>query len=214
MTPTFAAAPRPVEGTPAAMTADTRAPLQAAVRWFTVLMPLALLWPALRHAVESRMAMHMLIEFPALLASGWCLQRELVVRHALRRVRHAFALLDWRGWTGVTLASLVAVAWMLPSALDASLLSAQAASAKYASWWAAGFVLAGSWRRADAEVLLFFAGNLAWMLAAAGMLYLDAPARLCVSYLVDDQRATGIGLIAFALLLGALVLGSVIRRAP
>ena len=58
----------------------------------------------------------------------------------------------------------------------------------------------------DAELLLFAVGNLAWMAATAGLFHLDAPARLCVNYLQDDQRHTGIGLIALAALAGALVL--------
>ena len=39
------------------------------------LSPLLLLCDPLRHAVESRMLLHMLVEFPALLASGWVVAR-------------------------------------------------------------------------------------------------------------------------------------------
>jgi hypothetical protein len=83
------------------------------------------------------------------------------------------------------------------------------AAAKYASWWLAGWWLSSSWRRLDPEVLLFLMGNLAWMTATAGMLYLDTPQRLCVNYLQDDQQHTGVGLVVLALGLGALA----IRRA-
>lgn len=213
ITPTFAVMPTRMMVVPSRSRA-TRLLGRAAVRWLALLLPLALLWPALRHAVESRMAMHMLLEFPALLAGGWCLQRVLHASRHLRGPRRVFALLDWRGWTGATLASLVAIAWMIPSALDVALLSEPVAAVKYASWWIVGFVLAGSWRRMDPELLLFFVGNLAWMLAAAGMLYLDIPARLCVNYLVDDQRTAGIGLIAVALALGAFALRSTLSRTP
>ena len=176
-------------------------------------LPLLLLWPALRHAVESRMSLHMLVEFPALLAAGACAAR-LAGRSAWgRRIGAAAASLDWRGWTGATWASLVALAWMVPSALDASLLSAPVALANVASWWLAGALLAGSLRRVDPEVLLFFVGNLAWMTASAGLLYLDAPLRLCVAYLADDQRHAGIGLVALALGLGALALRRALQPA-
>lgn len=172
------------------------------------LLPLALLWPTLRHGVESRMSLHMLMEFPALLAAGWS-AGSLCRRHAgARRVLRRFRPLDWQGWTGATVASAVALAWMLPSALDAALLSPAVAAAKLASWWCAGWLLAGSWRRLQAEVLLFFVGNLAWMSATAGLLYIEAPARLCVNYLQDDQRHAGIGLVLVALLLG----GAALRR--
>ena len=45
-----------------------------------LLAPLALCWPMLRHLVESRMSLHMLLEFPILLASGWLAWRSMRVR--------------------------------------------------------------------------------------------------------------------------------------
>lgn len=188
--------------------------LRSALRLMLALLPLALLWPALRHTVESRMSLHMLGEFPLLFIAGWsasrlCLHR-LRARQWLRRQR----LLDWHGWTAATLTSAVMLVWMLPSALDATLLSPAAAAAKIASWWLAGWWLGDGWRRLDSEVSLFFVGNLAWMAATAGLLYVDAPARLCVNYLQDDQRHAGIGLVLLAVVLVALVLRRAMRQAP
>ena len=175
------------------------------------LLPALLLWPALRHAVEGRMALHMLVEFPLLLAAGAGATR-LAARHAAaRHAMRALAGLDHRGWSGATLASGVALFWMIPSALDAALLSGPVELLKLASWWLAGAVLAGSWRRMDPELMLFFVGNLAWMAAGAGMLYLDAPQRLCVNYLEGDQRQAGIGLVVLACALGALAIRRAIR---
>ena len=75
----------------------------------------------------------------------------------------------------------------------------------------AGWLLAASWYRMDAEVLLFFAGNLAWMTATAGLLYLEAPAQLCVSYLQDDQQHAGLGLVVLAVAAGGLALRQMMR---
>ncbi|MBK7263598.1 MAG: hypothetical protein IPI03_17765 [Rubrivivax sp.] len=176
-------------------------------------LPLALLWPALRQTLEARMLLHMLLEFPALFASGWALQRIGLGSAWLRRLAGPLVLLDWRGWCGATLAAIVAAAWMLPSLLDLALLLPAVAATKYASWCIAGWLLAGSLRRMDPEVLLFLAGNVAWMMCSAGMLYLDAPVRLCVNYLQDDQRNSGIGLMLVALLLGVLALRQVLQPA-
>lgn len=174
-------------------------------------LPLLLWWPALRFGVEARMSLHMLVEFPALVAAGWAACR-LSERHAgLRRVHVLQSFFDWGGLSSVTFASGVAAVWMLPSALDAALMSGGVAAAKFASWWVAGWLLAASRRRMAPEVLLFFSGNLAWMLATAGMLYLDTPARLCVNYLQDDQRHTGTGLVLLAVVLGAVALRQVLR---
>ncbi len=114
------------------------------------------------------------------------------------------AFIDWQGWTGATFVLGMAMVWMIPSTLDAALLSAPIAAIKLASWWLAGAVLAGSWRRWSPELLLFTAGNLRWMMATAGALYIDAPLRLCASYLQGEQRHTGIALIAAALAIGVL----------
>ncbi len=176
------------------------------------IVPLVLLWPALRQTVEARMSLHMLVEFPLLLAAGWAMQRLCLRRVAMQRLASGLVLLDWRGWTGATVASVVTVAWMLPTLLDLALLDPLVAAAKYASWWITGWVLAGSLRRMDPELLLFLAGNIAWMMASAGMLYLDAPARLCVNYLQDDQRQTGIALVLLAIVLGALALRQLVRQ--
>jgi len=169
-------------------------------------LPLALLWPPLRHTVESRMSLHMLAEFPVLFIAGWSAGKLCLGCLPARRWLRIQRLLDWRGWTGAVLTSGVALVWMLPSALDAALLWPTAAAVKIASWWLTGWLLADSWRRMDTEVLLFFVGNLAWMAATAGLLYIDAPASLCVNYLPDDQRHAGVGLVLLALLLGALAL--------
>lgn len=176
--------------------------------WRLVLavLPLALLWSPPRHSIESHMSLHMLAEFPALFIAGWSASRLCLGRLPTRRWLRIQRLLDWRGWTGAVLTSGVALVWMLPSALDAALLWPTAAAVKIAGWWLAGWLLADSWRRMDTEVLLFFVGNLAWMAATAGLLYIDAPTRLCVNYLQDEQRHAGIGLVLLAILLGALAL--------
>lgn len=174
-------------------------------------LPLLLFWPALRQTIEARMLLHMLVEFPLLLAAGWATQHLCLRDPAMQRLARGIVLIDWRGWSGAALASIVTAAWMLPTLLDMALLDPVVAAAKYASWWCTGWVLAGSLRRMDPELLLFLVGNVAWMMASAGMLYIDAPARLCVNYLQNDQRQTGIGLVVLALVLGAAALRQLLR---
>lgn len=174
-------------------------------------LPLLLLWPALRHAIESRMLLHMLVEFPALLAAGWAVRRMCPDCGPMQALSLAWRQLDWRGWTGATLLSAVTAVWMLPTLLDLALLTPAVAAAKYCAWWLAGWAIADSWGRLDPELRLWVLGNLAWMTGTAGLLYLDAPQRLCVNYLQDDQRHTGIALIALAALLGALGLREAMR---
>jgi len=102
------------------------------------LLPALLLWPPLRAAIESRMALHMLLEFPMLVAAGACACTLWRRRMRARRLRRVLAGLDWRGLASATLASCVALAWMVPAALDAALIHAEVAALKAASWWLVG----------------------------------------------------------------------------
>jgi hypothetical protein len=44
------------------------------------------------------------------------------------------------------------------------------------------------------------------MLATVGLVFQSMPQRLCVNYLLDEQRWTGIGIVCAAILLGTLSL--------
>ena len=167
--------------------------------WLVTLVPLLFLIDPFRQWTESRMAWHMLLQFPLLLVSGACLA-------ALSRERAEwlrwYERIDAHGLLGATLASCVLAYWMIPAALDMALLSEPSRAAKYTSLWCAGFALGLSHPRISDEIALFFVGTLAWMMATAGLIYQTLPQRLCVSYLIDEQRRTGAGLVAAAVLLG------------
>ena len=156
------------------------------------------------------MVLHMLLQFPLLLASGWALSAALGDRFPLAR---AFDRVDAGGLLAATLLSCVSAFWMLPAALDASLLSDPMRIGKYASWWLAGVLARRGAARIVNEVAAFFGGNVAWMLATAGLLYQAGDSRLCVSYLLDDQVATGRGLVAAALVVGAGTVHRLVRSA-
>lgn len=162
------------------------------------LSPALLLIAPLRHAIESQMGLHMLVEFPLLLAAGWAWGRWLPAK--------VLSALNAQGLLGATVASCVLAFWMIPAALDLALLSAAVAAAKYFSWLLAGTLLAWGRQRLGAVVACFFLGNAAWMTATAGLLYREAGIQLCVNYLVDDQLIAGNGLVVTALFLGALAL--------
>ncbi len=174
-------------------------------------LPLLLLWPAARHLIEARMSWHMLAEFPLLVAAGWAMHR-LVGGQAAWQGLNAWARqLDWHGWSTATYGALVSIVWMLPSALDMALIDGRVALLKAASLWLAGWLLAGGLARMPAEVLMFLAGNLSWMMATAGLLYVEAPMQLCVNYGQLDQVHTGYGLVAWALLIGAAAIRQLLR---
>jgi hypothetical protein len=141
------------------------------------------------------MARHMLVQFPLLVGAGALLGRSLPPR-----ARKGVAAFNAHGLAGFTLFLLVTAFWMIPRALDEALLSPAIEVAKFASLVAAGAALALSWRAAPPVVQAFFVGNWAWMSAVVGLLYTDAPARLCNFYLLDQQTVAGRGLVALAII--------------
>jgi hypothetical protein len=160
------------------------------------LSPTVLLLDVARQWLESRMLVHMLLEFPWLLMAGAAAAKTLV--KSSPTWDRTLARIDWRGLLGLVLVSCVSALWMVPAALDAALVDPAVAALKYLSWWLAGAMLALGWMRTDPVVRMFFVGNLAWMFATAGLLYTDAEQRLCVNYLLNEQVWTGRALIGLA----------------
>jgi hypothetical protein len=185
------------------MDATVASPKLASARqvgaWMVQLGPALLFIEPLRQFVESRMALHMLVQFPLLVASGCLLSQRTV---GSRLVWRRFDALNSHGMLGVSIASCVLAIWMVPAALDLALLSEPIRWAKYATLYLAGLLLGRSYPRLNAELEVFFAGMLAWMMATAGLVYQSMPQRLCVNYLIDEQRWTGSGLVCIAMVLG------------
>ena len=172
-----------------------------------VLAPSAFLVDSIRNLIESRMVTHMLLQFPVLVASGWMF--------ALAVSTWSFWLdkmdtIDAHGLLAMSFASCALAFWMIPTALDLALLSESVRWAKYISLWLTGLLLGRAWQKVSTEVELFFLGMVIWMMATVGMIYQSMVQRLCVSYLLDEQRWTGIGLVAVAVLLS----GAALLRLP
>lgn len=183
---------------------------RAWVEWGVLCLPLVLLLAPVRNAIESVMAPQMLLEFPLVMASGF------VAAHLVSQRVGGSCFVDalmHMGLAPLLAATLCLMFWMVPLALDLARLDAGVNGAKLGSLFVAGAALQHGLRRAPAGGLLFFTGNLVWMLATVGLLFHDTPSRLCANYLLDDQRLTGMGLVGYAILLAvALVLH--LRRLP
>jgi hypothetical protein len=153
------------------------------------------------------MTLHMLVEWPLLAISGASARRSM----STRRFDRAAAALDPLGLLGVTVMSCVSMFWMIPSALDASLVYSGMGAFKFASWWIAGFVFASSLARTSEQLLLALSSSSALTMLIAGLFYVLSPSRLCVDYLIDDQRDAGTSLVLLAVAMGALVLWRNVR---
>jgi hypothetical protein len=153
------------------------------------------------------MPTHMVLEFPLLFASGWFVAD---AASPLDRWLARIDPIDVQGLLGVTFAACALTLWMIPTALDLALMSDPVRWGKYVSLWLAGLLLRRSQARLRAELSIFFIGMLAWMLATVGLVFQTMPRRLCVNYLLDEQRWTGAGLVCAAVLLGTLGLWGIV----
>lgn len=165
--------------------------------------------PPLRAPLEAHMALHMLVQLPALVVAG-----ALLAAATPAALGRALDACNAHGLAGWLFASLATAAWMLPRALDEAVADPSVALAKFASLLLAGAALRRSWRESGVVVQLFFVGNAAWMWATVGLLYQTADARLCNAYLVGDQVIAGQGLVAQAVIVATAWALSAWRRFP
>lgn len=164
---------------------------------------LLLALPPARALLETSMAGHMLIQIPLLVVAGAHLGGNLPA--SWRATLHPW---DPHGLTGLLLASFTLTLWMLPRALDAALETPEIAALKFLTLpLLAGAPLRWSWPRLPSVARGALWSKLLSMLGVMGWLYLEAPVRVCNSYLVNDQVMVGrLMLVALAVLAAVLVL--------
>ncbi len=170
----------------------------AAITGWLIIGLLAL--PPLRQDLEANMLYHMLVQFPLLICAGFLIGNALpvVIKNRLTAWNHL-------GITGLLLAACVASFWMIPRALDETLVQPWIETFKFASLtFGVGAALALSWQSASFLIKGLFIGNLLPMLAVAGWLYIESPVRLCNAYLVSQQELTGTALV-WASVFGAII---------
>lgn len=150
--------------------------------------------PLMRRIMESDMAYHMLLQFPLILLAGWLLAKTLPTQ-----IKTGLQAWNHLGITGLLAASMILMFWMIPRALDLVLVNPALEFFKFVSLALAGMALAWSWPAAGMIVRGFFLGNVLPMMMVVGWLYVEAPVRLCNSYLSNDQLHTGRGLLALSI---------------
>jgi hypothetical protein len=151
----------------------------------------------------SRMMLHMFLQLPLFVAAG------VLAGHSTRNeppnASRPPVLAMFVCVTGIL------TAWMIPRALDAAVDIPIVNAAKLLSLVAAGWLAVRAWRVATTLARTFVAGNTIWMTATVGMLYLDAPIRLCTSYRRGEQQHVGIALITITVLAAAAASWQVLR---
>lgn len=168
----------------------------AAQRGCGALLLLLLVLPPIRHATESSMTAHMLVQYSGVLLAGALL--------AGGRGGEATQRGNELGIAGLLFFALTLALLMVPRVLDLALVDARVESLKLLALVLSGAALRLSWRRAGIVVQAFFLGNLLPMMAVVGTLYQDPSTRVCNAYRLDDQQTLGTALCWIAAGVGAL----------
>jgi hypothetical protein len=164
----------------------------------------ALLLPPSRRLLESSMTLQMLVQLPLLIGVGYLLRE--AVPAALAGV---IARWNEHGISGLVLASLAGMFWMLPRSLDAAVSLPWMAFAKFASApLLIGLPLGLSWPQMGFVVRGVFLLELIATFFRLGWLYLVSPLRLCNNYLLDDQQRAG----QYMLVIGSVILAGVMAK--
>ncbi|HUJ85778.1 MAG TPA: hypothetical protein VLX30_02875 [Burkholderiales bacterium] len=145
----------------------------------------------LRAPLEAGMSVQMLVQIPLLVAAGALLAGALPPRPLA-------AVQQWnaQGVSGLVLATLAILPWMLPLSLDAAASRPIVDGARHLALpLLAGVPLALGWRRAGFVVRGVFLLELVASCFRLGWLYLAAPVRLCNNYGLGDQQRLGQGLL-------------------
>ncbi|WP_197277521.1 hypothetical protein [Bacillus sp. FJAT-27245] len=162
---------------------------------YGLLLLVALALPPVAGFMESIMIVHMHMQMPLLIVSGF-----FIGRYVLDRFPDFFEKWDENGVPGILLFVVVIGYWMLPRAMDEALTVQVVEVFKFISLpLLAGVPLRDSWGKLSGlgrkVVIVFFTA----LFVAMGWLYIMAPDNLCNSYLVIDQVILGWGYIATAL---------------
>ncbi|WP_203247084.1 hypothetical protein [Sporosarcina beigongshangi] len=155
-----------------------------------IVLYILLLIPPIVSILESIMILHMLVQIPLLIITGW-----LVGQFVVDKYRSFFTKWNDDGVPGVLIFVFITMYWMLPRAMDEALGIWYIELFKFVSLPLAGLVFHDSWRKLQIPGKSFIFLNYISMFGLMGWLYVDSPIQLCNNYLALEQKILGWGFL-------------------
>ncbi|WP_043932170.1 hypothetical protein [Bacillus sp. EB01] len=153
--------------------------------------------PPVANFLESVMIIHMHMQMPLLVISGF-----LIGKFFQLQFPKVFDKWNGNGVPGILLFAIIMVYWMLPRAMDEALTEWTVEMWKFVSLpFLAGVPLRDSWgklNKCGRKIAISFFTALFILM---GWIYIMAPDNLCNSYLIIDQVILGWGYITTAICL-------------
>ncbi|MFB4167850.1 hypothetical protein [Virgibacillus sp. JSM 102003] len=150
-----------------------------------------LIIPPIRNVMESVMVIHMLVQIPLLIISGW-----LLAGYFQSKFSSFFLKWNHNGVPGIILVVLFVAYWMIPRTLDEALNMWNIELFKFVSLpFLVGVALKDSWKKLASLGKSFIIFNFIPMFGLMAWLYIDAPVRLCNNYLEVEQKTLGWGFL-------------------
>lgn len=156
-----------------------------------------LMLPPVVEIMESIMIVHMHMQMPMLVVSGFLMAKIIV-----KRFPSFFEKYNEKGIPGILLFTIIMLYWMLPRTMDEALTMFTVEIFKFISLpFLAGIPLRASWGKLPTlwknGIIFLFTIVFLFM----GWLYIQANEQLCNAYLVVDQMILGWGFMTTAICL-------------
>ena len=162
---------------------------------YGLLILLFLALPPVANLMESVMIIHMHMQMPLLIFTGFLLARIFQLQFP-----RFFEKWNGNGIPGIILFVIIVAYWTMPRSMDEALTSQSMEVFKFISLpLLAGIPLRVSWKMLkprDKNITFYF---FIIMFSAMGWLYIDSPVQLCNNYLIIEQITLGWGFITTAI---------------
>lgn len=151
--------------------------------------------PPMASVLESIMIMHMHMQMPLLVFSGF-----LMAPFFQSKLPKFFAKWNEDGIPGILLFTLVMVYWMIPRTMDDALTTTSVELFKFISLpFLVGVPLRDSWKKIGSGSKKIVFTVFTALFYVMGFLYIKAPIQLCNNYLLIDQITLGWGYMTMAI---------------
>lgn len=151
--------------------------------------------PPITGFLESTMFLHMLVQLPLLIFSGWLMGKEI-----LKKFSSFFDKWNANGVPGIIMVLCITTYWMLPRALDDALTVWYVELFKFISLpFLGGLLFRESWNKLQTIGKSFVYLNYLPMFGLMAWLYMDLPIQLCNNYLEYEQKSVGWGFLVLTM---------------